>query len=58
MDMDAYNDDFKVTGGVKRKAYEIEHDSLSQTAVEKLMQKDTDYICGILGVDVSLSHLL
>ena len=37
----------------KRKLYEIDYESLSQSAVEKLMQDDIDYICGILGVDVS-----
>lgn len=55
MDTDAYNDDFKVATGVQRKSYEIEHESLSQSAVEKLMQQDVEHICGILGVDVSLS---
>ena len=37
----------------KRKLYEIDYESLSQSAVEKLMQDDIDHICGILGVDVS-----
>jgi ariadne-1 len=55
MDMDTYNEDFKVTSGNKKKAYEIDYESLSQAAVEKLMQADIEHICGILGVDVSLS---
>jgi ariadne-1 len=37
----------------KRKPYELDYESLSQSAVEKLMQEDVDHICGILGVDVS-----
>ncbi len=55
MDMDAYNEDFKVDTSSKRKSYEIEYESLSQPAVEKLMQQEVEYITGILGVDVSLS---
>jgi len=42
----------------KRKLYEIDYESLSQSAVEKLMQDDTDHICGILGVDPSTASLL
>lgn len=38
---------------IKHKPYEIEYESLSQNAVEHLMQEDIDHICGILGVDVS-----
>jgi ariadne-1 len=37
----------------KHKPYEIDYESLSQSAVEKLMQDDIEHICGILGVDVS-----
>lgn len=37
----------------KRKTYETDYESLSQSAVEKLMQEDMDHIRGILGVDVS-----
>jgi ariadne-1 len=37
----------------KRKPYEIDYESLSQSAVENLMQEDIDHICGILGVEVS-----
>ena len=36
----------------KLKSYEVEYESLSQTAVERLMQRDVDHICGILSVDV------
>jgi ariadne-1 len=52
MDMDAFNDDFKVASKDKRKLYEIEYQSLSQPEVEKLMQQDVDHIIGIFGVDV------
>jgi ariadne-1 len=44
--------DFKVPAP-RKKSYEIDHDSLSKAAVEKLMQSDVDHCCGILGVDVS-----
>lgn len=53
MDMDNFGDDFKVNTKGKRKSYEVEYESLSQQAVEKLMQRDVDHICGIFGVDVS-----
>lgn len=53
------DEDFKVNViGGKRKAYEIEYESLSQSAVEKLMQQDIDHVCGILGVDASSAVLL
>jgi ariadne-1 len=46
------NEDYKVASKGKLKSYEVEYESLSQTAVERLMQRDVDHICGILGVDV------
>jgi ariadne-1 len=53
--MDVFNDDFKVASAKgKRKSYDIEYDSLSQTDVEKLMSQDIDHISGIFGVDVSV----
>lgn len=54
MDMDAFNDDFKVASKGKQKSYEIDYESLTQAAVEKLMQADIEHIGGIFGVDVSL----
>jgi ariadne-1 len=55
VDMDGFNDDFKVTSSKgKRKSYEIDYESLSQTDVEKLMSQDIDHISGIFGVDVSV----
>ncbi|KAF7311819.1 RBR-type E3 ubiquitin transferase [Mycena indigotica] len=51
-------DDFKVVPKATRKAYELEYDSLSQPAVEKLMEKDVEYIRGILGVDDNTASLL
>jgi len=53
MDMDAFNDDFKVSSKGKQKSYEIDFESLTQAAVEKLMQSDVEHISGIFGVDVS-----
>ena len=46
------NEDYKVTSKGKLKSYEVEYESLSQTAVERLMQRDIDHICGILFVNV------
>ncbi|KIY53604.1 hypothetical protein FISHEDRAFT_32987 [Fistulina hepatica ATCC 64428] len=42
----------------KSKSYDVLHESLSQTAVAKLMQQDIDHICNILGVDSSTAALL
>jgi hypothetical protein len=53
MDMDAFPDDFKVASKGKQKSYEIDYESLTQGAVEKLMQVDIEHISGIFGVDVS-----
>ena len=53
MDMDAFNEDFKVTTKASRKSYEIAYDSLTQTQIEKVMQADIEHISGIFGVDVS-----
>lgn len=53
MDMDAFNDDFKVASKGKRKPYDVDYQSLSQSDVEKLMQQDIEHIHGIFGVDVS-----
>ena len=50
MEMD--NEDYKVATKGKLKSYEVEYESLSQTAVERLMQRDIDHICGILFVNV------
>jgi ariadne-1 len=50
MEMD--NEDYKVASKGKLKSYEVEYESLSQTAVERLMQRDVDHIRGILFVNV------
>ena len=50
MEMD--NEDYKVASKGKLKSYEVEYESLSQTAVERLMQRDVEHICGILFVNV------
>ena len=52
-----FADDFKIPKQPQRKAYEIEHESLSQQAVEKLMTADVDHISGIFGVDVRMNIL-
>lgn len=53
MDME-FADDFKVPQHSPRKAYEIEHESLSQQEVEKLSAADVDHISSIFGVDVRI----
>lgn len=50
MDMD--NEFFPVPTKEK-KSYEVDYDSLGQQAVEKLIAREVDHICGIFGVDVS-----
>jgi len=57
IDMGDYADDFKVVAKGKRKPYEIEHESLTQADIENLVHTDVEDICGICGVDVSLSFL-
>ena len=37
----------------EKKSYEVDYDSLGQQAVEKLIAREVDHICGIFGVDVS-----
>ncbi|KAN0091463.1 hypothetical protein V8E55_005029 [Tylopilus felleus] len=58
MDMDTFGDDFKVPQRAVRKAYEVDHESLPQAAVEKLMAADVEHISGIFGVDASTASLL
>ncbi|KAG6860110.1 hypothetical protein C0995_015610 [Termitomyces sp. Mi166 len=55
---DVYNDDFKIAPKPKRKAYEVDYESLSQSAVERRMKEDVDHISGILGVDENTAALL
>lgn len=57
MDME-FADDFKVPQHSPRKAYEIEHESLSQQEVEKLSAADVDHISSIFGVDHGIASLL
>ncbi|KAA1475137.1 hypothetical protein DENSPDRAFT_841885 [Dentipellis sp. KUC8613] len=42
----------------KKKSYEVEYDSLSQTAVEDLMKADVEHISAIFGVDADVASLL
>jgi len=55
VDMDAFNDDFKIAPKGKKKSYEVDYKSLSQAAVEGLMRADTEHISAIFGVDVRSS---
>lgn len=52
--MDAFHEDYKASGKAKLKAYEVEHDSLTQALVESLMKQDIDYVGNLCGLDVSL----
>lgn len=58
VDMADFGDDFRVAPKSKRKSYELDYDSLTQKAVEQLMESDVDYICGIFGVETSTAALL
>lgn len=51
--MDYGGDDIKLPPKGKRKPYEVDYESLSQSAVEKLMRDDVDYVYNVCGVDVS-----
>ena len=53
IEVDGFGDDFKV-GRSDRKVYDVEHTSLSQHEIEKIMQTDVDHISGIFGVEVRL----
>ncbi|OBZ70843.1 Heat shock protein hsp88 [Grifola frondosa] len=58
IEIDILNDDFKTSGKSLRKVYEVEHSSLSQSAVEELMKRDVDYISSVFGVDCPFAALL
>jgi len=51
--MDNFGDDFRIPLKNNKKSYEVDYDVLSQQAIERVMSKDVDHICGIFGVDVS-----
>lgn len=53
MDVDVFDTDYKMTARGRGKLYEVDHDSLSQADIERVMQKDVDHIKGVLDVDVS-----
>lgn len=52
---EGFGEDFKVATRSDRKVYEVEHTSLSQPDVEKMMQADVDHISGIFGVEVRIA---
>ncbi len=54
MDVDTFDNDYKVPGKGKQKSYEVQYSSLSQADIEKMMQQDVENISGICGVDVSI----
>ena len=52
------DDEFKVPFKGKRKQYEVDYESLNQSAVEKLMADDVEYVRSVCGVDVGIQFLL
>ncbi|KAH8832357.1 RING-5 domain-containing protein [Flagelloscypha sp. PMI_526] len=42
----------------KKKAYDLDYNSLSQASIEETIGKDVDHISGILGVDASTASML
>lgn len=52
------DEDIKVPQKGKRKSYEVDYESLSQSAVEKLIAEDVEYIYSVCGVDESIASLL
>ena len=55
IEVDGFGDDFRVATRGDQKVYEVDHSSLSQPDVERIMQTDVDHISGIFGVEVCLS---
>lgn len=54
MDVDTFDNDYRVPGKGKQKSYEVQYSSLSQADIEKMMHQDVENISGICGVDVSI----
>ncbi|EPQ56890.1 hypothetical protein GLOTRDRAFT_73357 [Gloeophyllum trabeum ATCC 11539] len=58
MDMEVFDNDFKLPGKARKKSYEVDSEPLSQAQVERLMQTDIEHISGIFGVDENVASLL
>ncbi|GBE80423.1 hypothetical protein BKA93DRAFT_828403 [Sparassis latifolia] len=56
MEIDGLNDGFD--SGSRRKVYEVDYESLSQSQVEALMKADVDHISSIFGVGPDVASLL
>lgn len=54
MAMSVYTDDFRVSTEPKRKAYDVDYESLSKAAVEAMMKKEVDECKDMLGIEVSI----
>lgn len=50
MDLEMHRIDANASG--KRKACEVEFESLTQDAIERLIRKDIDHICSIFSIPV------
>lgn len=54
MEVDTFDNDYKLVGGKRLKSYEVDYSSLSQKQIEDKMKGEVDYISGLCGVDVSI----
>ncbi|PIL29670.1 hypothetical protein GSI_08108 [Ganoderma sinense ZZ0214-1] len=55
IEVDGFADDFKVGNSSGLKVYEVEHSSLSQHQVEKIMAAEVDHISNIFGVEPAVA---
>ncbi|KAI0746162.1 hypothetical protein C8Q76DRAFT_790456 [Earliella scabrosa] len=58
IEVDGFGDDFRVATRGDQKVYEVDHSSLSQPDVERIMQTDVDHISGIFGVESGVAAQL
>ena len=52
IEVDGFGDDFKAASGSGRKVYEVDHTSLTQQQVERIMATEVEHISNIFGVEV------
>ncbi|KAI0798696.1 hypothetical protein BC629DRAFT_1734156 [Irpex lacteus] len=58
MEVDTFDNDYKLVGGKRLKSYEVDYSSLSQKQIEDKMKGEVDYISGLCGVDADVASLL
>ena len=54
MEVDAFGGSLAEPTSNKRKIYDVEFESLTQTDVEALIRKDVEHICSIFGITVRI----